>query len=60
MEVLRLAAKGWKNARIAQALGIEERTVRSHLEQVFGELDVDNRTAAVAEARQRGWLDMSE
>jgi DNA-binding NarL/FixJ family response regulator len=60
MEVLRLAAKGWKNARIARALGIEERTVRSHLEQVFDELDVDNRTAVVAKARQRGWLNMSE
>jgi DNA-binding NarL/FixJ family response regulator len=60
MEVLRLAAKGWKNARIARELGIEERTVRSHLEQVFDELDVDNRMAAVVKARQRGWLDMSE
>jgi DNA-binding NarL/FixJ family response regulator len=46
-QVLRLVAQGWANRRIGRELGIAERTVRFHLENVFGRLDAQNRLAAV-------------
>ncbi len=57
LDVLRLVAtQGWTNARIARELGISERTVRFHLENLFGRLEVDNRMAAVIKAQHQGWL----
>jgi len=47
LEVLRLVAKGWTNARIALELDVTERTVRFHLESLFARLEVDNRVEAV-------------
>lgn len=55
-EVLRMVAEGASNAAIARKLFITEATVKSHLVQVFAKLGVDNRTAATAEARNRGIL----
>jgi ATP/maltotriose-dependent transcriptional regulator MalT len=37
-------------------LFIGESTVKTHLLKVFGKLEVDNRTRAVAVARERGLL----
>jgi DNA-binding NarL/FixJ family response regulator len=55
-EVLRLVAKGWSNKRIAEELGIGERTVAFHVENLLAKLGADNRTEAVVEAIRRGWL----
>ncbi|GAA2382025.1 DNA-binding response regulator [Catellatospora methionotrophica] len=55
-QVLQLVASGHSNSAIARALFISEATVKSHLVQVFAKLGVDNRTAATAEARQRGFI----
>lgn len=52
--VLTLVAKGLPNKMIARQLFISEATVKSHLVHLFGKLGVDNRTAAVAAARQGG------
>ncbi|MDY7041810.1 MAG: LuxR C-terminal-related transcriptional regulator [Chloroflexota bacterium] len=60
LEVLRLVAKGWTNARIALELDVTERTVRFHLESLFARLEVDNRVEAVVKAIRLGWLDVSE
>jgi DNA-binding NarL/FixJ family response regulator len=54
IEVLTLVAKGLPNKMIARQLFISEATVKSHLVHLFGKLGVDNRTAAVAAARQAG------
>jgi predicted ATPase/DNA-binding CsgD family transcriptional regulator/Tfp pilus assembly protein PilF len=55
-EVLRLVAEGLSNREIAGRLFVTERTVRSHLSSIFGKLGADNRTQAVALARQQSLL----
>lgn len=44
--VLELVAMGRLNKQIADALGIQERTVKAHLTAIFEKLDVRNRTQA--------------
>ncbi|MBX3013333.1 MAG: response regulator transcription factor [Caldilineaceae bacterium] len=56
-EVLQALAKGLTNAQIAHSLGIAERTVRFHVENLFSRLQVDNRVEAVMKALRLGWLD---
>jgi NarL family two-component system response regulator LiaR len=58
IEVLKLTAKGLRNKEIAKELKISERTVQSHLSNIFSKLDVDSRTEAVLEALKEGWLDV--
>jgi DNA-binding NarL/FixJ family response regulator len=55
-EVLGLVAHGLSNAAIARRLFIGEATVKTHLLKVFAKLGVDDRTAAVTVAMQRGIL----
>src|SRR5438270_7825 len=49
-ELLRLLAAGHTNTQIARRLGISEGTVRTHLENIYGRLQVSSRTAAVTRA----------
>jgi DNA-binding NarL/FixJ family response regulator len=56
LEVLRHVAEGRTNRAIAQALHLSEATVKTHLVHAFAKLGVDDRTAAVMEALQRGLL----
>lgn len=49
-EILGLVRLGMPNRRIGRILGISEGTVRKHLENSFGRLGVQSRTAAVAVA----------
>jgi DNA-binding NarL/FixJ family response regulator len=56
IEVLALVSHGASNREIAQQLHISEATVKSHLIHIFGKLGVDDRTAAVTVATQRGFL----
>lgn len=42
--VAMLAARGLKNAEIAQRLSVSENTVRYHLRSVFRKMDIDRRT----------------
>ena len=51
LEVLRLVARGYSNRQIAEALVITLGTVKKHLNNIFGKLQVKNRTEAVAQAR---------
>lgn len=44
--VLRLVAEGRLNKQIADALGVQERTVKAHLSAIFERLGVRNRTQA--------------
>jgi DNA-binding CsgD family transcriptional regulator len=50
VEVLRLVASGHRNAQVAAALVLSEKTVARHLSNIFGKLDVGSRTAATAYA----------
>ena len=54
IEVLELVARGSSNADIAAALFISEATVKTHLLHTFAKLGVDDRTAAVVAALERG------
>jgi len=51
LEVLQLVAEGLSNHEIAQKLVVTVGTVKKHLNNVFGKLDAQNRTQAVARAR---------
>ncbi len=56
LEALRLVAEGKSNEQVASALVISIHTVRKHLGNIFGKLDVSSRTEAVTRARQLGLL----
>jgi DNA-binding NarL/FixJ family response regulator len=51
-EVLALVGEGMANKQIARALGISERTVKVHLNSVFRQLGVADRTSAALWARE--------
>ena len=56
IQVLQLVAQGTNNREIAKELWISEATVKSHLIRIYGKLGVDDRTAAVTAAFERGIL----
>jgi DNA-binding NarL/FixJ family response regulator len=58
LEVLALVARGFTNGAIARHLHISEATVKTHLVHAFTKLGVDDRTAAVTVALERGLLDL--
>lgn len=60
LEVLRLAARGQTNRGIGRELGISERTVHSHLMNVFAKLGVNTRTEAVLTAMRAGWIALED
>ncbi len=53
-DVLRLVAKGLSNERIAEALFISEATVRTHVGNILGKLNLSNRTQAALYALRTG------
>ncbi|MBO0907116.1 response regulator [Arthrobacter sunyaminii] len=53
LELLQLLADGMANRAMARQLFISEATVKTHLVHIYEKLGVDNRTAAVNEARKR-------
>jgi len=53
-EVLRLVAKGDTNREIANSLFITENTVKVHMHNIMGKLEVCNRRKAVALAIEKG------
>lgn len=55
-QVLELLCKGRPNKEIAQALGMSENTVRTHLMFTFRALGVRTRTEAALAARRLGWF----
>ena len=60
IEVLKLASKGMRNKEIGKELSISERTVQTHLANIFRKLEVDSRTEAVLQALKQGWLDICD
>ena len=60
MEVLRLVARGQTNRATANRLGISERTVHSHLMNIFAKLGVNTRTEAALTALRQGWITLDD
>ena len=54
LEILQAVARGLSNKDIGRQLYVSEATVKTHLLRVFGKLGVDDRTAAVTVALERG------
>ncbi len=52
-DVMDWLSQGKSNPDIGVILGISQHTVRKHPENIFRKLGVENRTAAVREARER-------
>lgn len=53
-QVLELVARGYQNARVAQYLGLSEKTVRNHVSAILAKLPAATRAEAVALARDEG------
>jgi DNA-binding NarL/FixJ family response regulator len=52
--VLRLIAKGQANKQVARELGIGEQTVKTHVSNILGKLQLQSRTQAALYAVERG------
>lgn len=52
--VLTAVARGRSNKQVARELHLSEATVKTHLLHIYTKLDVDDRTAAVTTALERG------
>ena len=56
LEILGLLQQGLDNKSLSVALAISEGTLKWHLHNIFGKLQVRNRTQAVQVSRQHGLL----
>ncbi|MGH2700501.1 MAG: response regulator [Actinomycetota bacterium] len=54
IDVLGAVARGLSNREVARKLHVSEATIKTHLLHVFAKLGVDDRTAAVTVALERG------
>jgi DNA-binding NarL/FixJ family response regulator len=59
IEVLQLVAKGASNNEIGKSLHISTATVKTHLIHIYGKLGVDDRTAAVTAALEKGIITLA-
>jgi len=57
--VLQMVAEGKLNKQIADRLGIQERTVKAHMSEIFAKLEVRNRTQAGIAFRRLELVDPS-
>jgi two-component system nitrate/nitrite response regulator NarL len=57
LEILTLAAEGKASPEIAAALHLSAATVKTHLQRIYDQLGVSDRTSAVVVALRRGLLD---
>ena len=56
VEVLQLIAQGLSNQEMSERLVLALETVKGHNKKIFGKLQVQRRTEAVARARELGLL----
>ena len=56
IEVLQLVARGKSNKEVGKALHISTATVKTHLVHIYNKLGVDDRTAAVTTALEKGMI----
>jgi len=55
-ELLRHIVEGSTNAEIAEALQVQEQTIKNYVSRLYGKLGVHSRVEAVTWATQHGWL----
>jgi len=60
IEVLRLVANGWSNREVADRLHISEATVRTHVSNILGKLNLCSRTQAALYALREGLASLHE
>jgi DNA-binding NarL/FixJ family response regulator len=60
LEVLVLAARGESNAGIARTLNLAEGTIKRHLHNIYGKLEVGSRAEALGLALSEGWISTEE
>lgn len=56
IEVLKLIAEGYSNRHISEVLNISENTVKTHIQNIFRQMNVTRRTACVSKARTLGLI----
>ena len=56
LEVLRLIAAGLSNQAIADRLVVAVSTIKKHVNNIYGKLDVQSRTQALVRARELALL----
>ena len=57
LEVIRLVAQGYSNQEIAQELFISQKTVKTHISNILGKLNLEDRTQLAIYAFKKGWVD---
>ena len=60
IEVLQLAARGLSNTEIANELFVSATTAKAHLVHIYAKLGVNDRTAAVTTALERGIIRLDQ
>jgi LuxR family maltose regulon positive regulatory protein len=55
-DVLSLLSQGYSNNDIAQKLCVCESTIKTHLSNIYGKLDVNNRVLAATRADELGLI----
>jgi DNA-binding NarL/FixJ family response regulator len=53
-QILRMLARGWDNARIAEEIHLGEQTVRNYASRLYGKLGVETRAEAIVWAHDHG------
>jgi ATP/maltotriose-dependent transcriptional regulator MalT len=56
MEVLKMMSKGMSNKEIAEGLEMTVNTVKTHIKNIYGKLQVNRRVQAVAKSKKLGIL----
>ena len=59
-EILQLMSEGLPNKTIANRLSISERTVTTHVANIYSKLHVNNRVSAIQEAMRRRILSFNQ
>lgn len=60
LEILKLTAQGRSNKEIADILGLNLRTIKGHLTEIFSKLNVGSRTEAVIAALKLGIISIDD
>lgn len=60
LEILKRVAEGKSNKDIAAEIFLSERTVQTHMINIFRKLNVNSRTEAVLRALKEGWIALED